>query len=65
MTTCCLLWKSITKRLANMLLLLAGDLLLCRKIKECERQERLDNLSLGDIFTTGLSQGDAGRYYSS
>ena len=42
-----------------------GNMLLCNKIKEGERQERLGKLSLGDIFTTGPPQEDSDRYYSS
>ena len=38
------------------------DLLLYRKRLS---QRRLDQLSLDDIFTTGLPQEEAGRYYSS
>ena len=39
-----------------------GDLPSCRRRK---LQERLDRLSLEDIFTTGPPQGDVGRYRSS
>ena len=41
------------------------DLLLAGCIKDKERQQRLDILSLSDIFTTGLPEDAAIRYYSS
>ena len=42
-----------------------ADLLICKTIKEWERQERLEEEALGVIFTTGLPQEDVDRYYSS
>ena len=65
MATCLFLRGSIIKIRGPRYARLGKSPFVVKRIKEQERQKRLDRLYLEDIFTTGLPEEAADRYYSS